>query len=836
MHRFRGMRKIFATGRCQEVCRSINWVQMSAINRLGQRTAGLGPREGSGAAAGPFFLPRSISLWTALAVALLVALAGGRAAALEALTDDPKTPWHITADEITYDDQLQQYIARGNVDVTKLDRRLKADFVRFDYRNMVAAASGNVIMTVGQDVLSGDRMEMDLNSETGTVYGGGLFVEEKHFFIRGETIQKVGPRDFKVQRAVLTSCDGDPPAWKITGRNLKVALEGYGTVTHPVLWLRNVPVLYAPFMFFPVKEKRQSGLLTPEAGVSDRRGLQYVQPFFWAINDSSDATFYLDYMADRGVKTGGEYRYMLDQNSKGVAMFDYLEDREVDDGSGSSSSDFGFTDDAYLRPNTDRYWFRMKADQALPQDFFARLDLDFVSDQDYLKEFEDGYAGYTRSDQMFGRLFGRDLDDKDDAIRSNSLTINRVWSRYSFNALTNWEDDVIARRQDKQNTAESTLPAIGFNGLRQPLPGSPLYFNFASSYFHNYTEDADRNQRVDVHPRVYWPFRWQNYLAADPSVGLRETAWYIDRFDDASTENDRTLNRELYDLRMDLSTDVFKTFKTGLSGVDRIRHTLRPQVVYKFIPDKDSDQFPDFDRIDSILKKNQVTYSLTNTLTSRHSKTPRAEAAAPSGGESLPDVDYREFLRFRLEQSYDITEANENDPKKFRNQKTLKREAFAPLFGELELVPGRNLSLQAGAEWSVYEDNFVSRNIAAHLTDLRGDHLFFEHRFTRAALLRDLDTGIVTNTKQSETLYADAGVRLADWLWAYGEYEYNLEDKLVQRAGFGLAYIAQCWSVGLGFLQKDEDREIAFMVSLHGLGTIGEMNVGRSIASPLDWN
>ncbi|MGD8959101.1 MAG: LptA/OstA family protein, partial [Desulfobacteraceae bacterium] len=300
-------------------------------------------------------------------MALLLALAAVPAGALQPLTDDPDQPWHITADEISYDDKLQVYIARGNVDITKLDRRLKADYARFDYRNMLAEASGNVIMTVGQDVLHGDRMEMDLRSETGTVYGGGLFVEEKHFFIRGETIQKVGPRDFKIHRAVLTSCDGDPPAWKITGRNLKVALEGYGTVTHPVLWVRNVPLLYSPFMVFPVKEKRQSGLLTPEAAVSERLGTQYVQPLFWAINDSSDATFHVDYMSERGVKTGVEYRYMLDEFSKGVAMYDFLEDRKVDDGTGSSSQDYGFTDDNFLRPNSDRYWFRMKANQALPQ-------------------------------------------------------------------------------------------------------------------------------------------------------------------------------------------------------------------------------------------------------------------------------------------------------------------------------------------------------------------------------------------------------------------------------------------------------------------------------------
>ena len=766
-----------------------------------------------------------------------------RAAALQPLTDDPDKPWHITADEISYDDQLQQYIARGNVDITKLDRSLKADFVRFDYRNMVAMASGNVIMTVGEDVLTGSRMEIDLNSETGTVYDGGLFVKENHFYIKGQTIQKVGKNDYTVDEASITSCDGDPPAWKITGRDLKVTLEGYGFVKHAALWARNVPVLYSPFMFFPVKEKRQSGFLTPEASISNRKGVEYVQPFFWAINESSDATFYADYMTDRGLKGGVEYRYMLDDYSKGVVMFDFLEDREVDDGTGSSSDDYGYTDDDYLRPNSDRYWFRMKADQALPYDFNAKLDLDFVSDQDYLKEFEDGYSGFSQTDRMFERLFGRDLDDNDDAIRTNSLNLNRIWSSYSFNALVNWQDDVIARRQDKENTAESTLPAVAFSGVRQPLLDSPVYYDFTSSYFHYYTEDAVRDQRVDVHPRFYWPLRWQNYLNVEPSVGLRETVWYIDRFDDDATDRDRTFSRELYDLRLDLSTDIFKTFKTTLGGVDRIRHSIRPQVVYDYIPNEDQDKFPDFDSIDSILKKNRVTYSLTNTLTSRYRKARRPAAgagdegeAAPAADASLPDYAYREFLRFKLEQSYDITEANENDTEKFRNQETLAREPFSPLLGELELVPGRYVSLQADAEWSVYEDTFLSRNIAARFTDLRGDHLFVEHRFTRDSVIRDLDDGTVTTTDRSETLYADTQIRLADWLWAYGEYEHNLEDNEVLRAGFGMEYIAQCWSFGLGFLRKDEDRQITFMVSLRGLGRLGESHVGRSIASPFDWN
>ncbi len=112
--------------------------------------------------------------------------------------------------------------------------------------------------------------------------------------------------------------------------------------------------------------------MAPQFGYSDRKGTEYIQPFYWAINQSSDATFYVDYMADRGEKLGLEYRYVLDESSKGTLMYDFLNDRKVDDGSLDSSDKWGYEDDDVLRPNSDRYWFRMKHDQALPFVFFRK--------------------------------------------------------------------------------------------------------------------------------------------------------------------------------------------------------------------------------------------------------------------------------------------------------------------------------------------------------------------------------------------------------------------------------------------------------------------------------
>ena len=75
---------------------------------------------------------------------------------------DPNRPWRLEADEINYDQNSDEYSARGNVLIYKGNIKLLADFVRFDHKTMKAYAEGDVIFTNGEDILSGTSMEMDL--------------------------------------------------------------------------------------------------------------------------------------------------------------------------------------------------------------------------------------------------------------------------------------------------------------------------------------------------------------------------------------------------------------------------------------------------------------------------------------------------------------------------------------------------------------------------------------------------------------------------------------------------------------------------------------------------
>lgn len=704
-----------------------------------------------------------------------------------------ETPWRIEADRLTWDRQADIYTASGAVVIRKDDITLTADSVTFHQETMEALAAGNVLLVSNSDRLTGEEMTINLDSGTGVVSRGELFLEQKHFYIRGDDIRKTGEASFSVTRGSLTSCDGENPDWRITGSEVDVTVEGYGTATHATLWARSIPVFYVPYVIFPVKLERQSGLLPPQVGYSNRNGIKYLQPFFWAIGRSTDATFYYHHLQHRGEKVGGEFRYALSDDSKGTLMMDSFTDRKIDDGTPEAGRKWGYTDDRAIRPNTDRYWFRMKADQELPWRFDAKLDLDVVSDQDYLREFSDGYTGYRDTDDNFKSRFGRDIDDKNDPTRGNRLNINRIWTTYSFNADVEWYDNVINRRLADTDPTLHHLPRVALSGLKHPLPHTPLFIDMTSDYTYFYRRDGFTGHRGDFHPRIYLPLHWKNYLALEPSTGFRQTAWRLDRHDPGPVEPEDDHRREIFDFRVDLSSDLYRVFDADAGPLEGIKHILAPKIQYLYIPEKDQSDFPLFDDMDRIEETHRITLSVTNLLAPTRSP---EDATIGSGINSdQTQRSSRPLCRLLIEQPYDLNKKKSDDDK-----------PFEPLYAQLELDPAANLSLRTDAKWDHDDGELIAHGIGFGLSDQLENRLFCEHRYRR-------DT--------AQSIYLDAAVAVVPSILLIGDYERNLKNHQDIRKSIGGQYRTQCWAFMISFTHEDNDKSVGFMVTLYGLGDIG---------------
>ncbi len=723
---------------------------------------------------------------------LLIHVIGFSHAGAADLPDPSTLPWHINADRIEYDQTQQHYTAIGNVTLSRQGRTLTADNVQLNQKTREAVAQGNVRLVYGEDIMSGDRLQINMDSETGTLSNGSLFISKNHLYLSGQKIRKTGPQTYEAKNISVTSCDGDDPAWKLTGQNFKVTIEGYGYAKNTALWAGKMPVLYSPFLFFPAKLKRQSGLLMPEIGYADRKGRQYLQPLYWAIDDASDATLYTHYMSERGLRTGLEYRYVLDERSLGTVMAEGFQDFRIDDGQKDNSERWGYDDDE-LRINKDRYWVRMKHDQGYDSGVSVKLDIDVVSDQDYLHEFKSGYNGFNQTQAYFQNTFGRDIDDYNDPVRLNRLNINRTWRQYSFNTDLRWYDDVIKRRIEHSDDTLQQLPAISLSGVKQPLAGSPVYFDVTSSYSHFYRINGTRGHRADIYPRIYYPATLWQTLSIEPSAGLRQTAWQVDQYETRPDHDRDTLYRAIYDLKLDMSTEIFRIYDFRPAGSDRLKHAIIPEIQYAYTPEQDQSDFPEFDDLDLIEPENLITYGFTNIFTAR----------APDFSDNGPTAySYRPFLRFKLSQSFDINKEREGDP-----------EPFSAILAELDLTPGHYVALDMDSNWSPYGNQFETFSAILKLWDLRGDSLEIDYRFTS-------DTSDATQDGIESIRLAGMAVLSSKWLLRAG-FEYDLFDDKEIESRAGVSYKTQCWGVDIDYFTEEGNNSFSIMFNLAGLGSIG---------------
>ncbi len=734
-------------------------------------------------------------IFVSLCLCLVLVPGAARAQDFEAFLDklnrnDTELPWTIDADSLRYDEKTQLFTAEGHVVITKGDRLISAERVQFDQQSMTALAEGNVKVITGGDLLTGSRIELDLDNRTGVVYDGSIHLRENNFRITGQRILKTGEKTYRIENAGVTTCDGSPPDWIINGKQIDVTLEGYGIVEGATLRAGGIPVIYLPYLVFPAKTKRQTGLLAPQLGASSRWGYFINQPLFWAFSESADATFYANYMTERGNKMGAELRYALSETGKGAWMVDYLNDRRIDDGTGDSSEKWGYPDDGLLRPNRDRYWFRGGHYFTTADDWRGRLEVDLVSDQDYLTEFKNGYSGFDATNAYFLRTFARQLDDYTDPLRLNRFNLARTWDKVNLDIDFQWTDDVIKRRFEETDDTLQRLPAIVLNGIKQQMFSPELYFDLFSSYNHFYRQEGDKGQRLDIYPRGYWPARFGRYFFLEPSIGVRETLWWTD----PTEEGSRFSNRQLWDAQVEMKSDIYNIFTIDRMRFDRIKHIVRPRIVYEYVPDVGQGDLPDFDFIDRISPANLVTYSLNNFFIGR---SPRATPPDGAGDES-PQYDYREMIRFNLEQSYYFDPAARQDATARE-----KEQSFSPIGAELDIWLTPYVSVDAEAKWDVYDNRLDSTSVAMRLADSRGDRLTTAYSFSRDRI---------------DSIVADLLVNWNQSLATEFIYEKNLRTNERLQTGMRLLYSAGCWGVQVSYLEQPSDRKIEFAINLFGLG------------------
>ena len=685
-------------------------------------------------------------------------------------------PVTIEADSIAYDGDEDVFHAAGKVLITFSGGYLKTDAATLNRTTNQALAVGHVYVQSDQDILEGEKVSFNIVSRTGMVDDGKMFIAQNHFYIKGERIEKKSEAPYRLENATVTSCDGDAPDWRIAGSELDLTVDGYGVLKNFRFLARDLPLLYLPYLIFPAKTTRQSGLLFPMFTYSsDKNGLDIQVPFYWAISESADATFYQRYMSQRGFKEGVEFRYYPSAETSGTLYADFLNDhKNVKETVGSISRDW--------QESRNRWSFYLNHETTFSSGFSIRSDIRRVSDHWYFKDFSSSNYYLDNYSASGTELFRRITFFGDESLGSldSTVRLTKDWSLYNLTALARYTDDLSLQTND---ATLQKYPEVILTGFRQPLFGSPLQLEFTSGYNYFYRQTGQKGHLWDISPTLYLPQKLGPYVQMVPQAGFRGNVW--DRTDNLDSR-DKYGDREVFQTGATLLTEVSRVFDVGAAGIDKIRHAIRPELTYTYIPEASQSYLPDY--LSSISASNSLTYALTNTITSR-----------TKGKDGK--VSYREMMRLKLAQTFDIQESRRDV-----TSGTADNRPFGAVTLELDLSPIPSLSFAARNIYSVNSGVWTQTNYDLAVSDNRGDSAILGYRYTQNSVEE-----VNLTLKAAVTPSLDA---------LYILRQNRLDNKTIEST-YGIKYRKQCWIFEFNITDTSSDRAFMFYFSLLGLGRSG---------------
>jgi len=632
-------------------------------------------------------------------------------------------PWTLKSDKLESIDDGVIVEATGGVLLQRGDDYLKADFARYYTATNWIFVRGNVEARMGRDTLTATEAEFDLNSRTGWLKNGSIFMAGPHMYVSGKQVDKLFGDRYAFKNAKLTLCDGDRPAWSVSANQVDVEIDGYATLRHTTLNILDIPVMDAPFIMLPAKTTRQSGLLLPDFGYSSMNGAFYAQPYFHVIDESRDLTFTATYMGRAGFMPGIEYRSHTRDKDKTWLALDALSDRHTIH---NESEDFVNDTDRKINTNEERWWLRGMGDGFVgDSEWRYRYNLDLVSDQNYLRQFRNMKTGFDYSRDSLYNMFGRDLPEVDENRVSEGF-LYREWDRFMVTAGFRYEQIAHLGHGNEHHSDDTTVQRIPVNAYLfkgRIVEDLPFEIQGEVSSTYEYRAKGVRGLRTEIHPELSVPVALPG-MSIILNGGVRQT-WYNSSHTDMSetSQSNRgggNKDRFIPEASAVAYTQFSRTWQmperaleataenVGESRWVGLMHRIQPRLTYGWIPDRDQSDNPIFEDLDRIKPSQQIRASVTNIFTTKNSTVTRLK-----NGYGYNET-YRDPVRWELATGYDFDEAERH---KFRDE--FSRKPMQDLYSYLEFSPLDWLSLSSRTYLSMYGDGLTRSDSTLTLRNAR---------------------------------------------------------------------------------------------------------------------
>ncbi|HEY5000098.1 MAG TPA: LPS-assembly protein LptD [Usitatibacter sp.] len=441
-------------------------------------------------------------------------------------------------------------VATGNVTLRQRGATIRADRVDYLADDQTAIATGHVRLEREGDVASGPVLRYRLDKDTGEM-DSPVFefpkTPERRTSSRGQAARALLEEDRKSRlfQAKYTSCPAPRDDWFIRVRELDLdTSRNVATSFTTTVFFLGLPILYLPYMSFPLDNKRRSGFLAPTFGTSGQSGFEASIPYYWNIAPNMDATITPKIFTKRGVQVGTEFRYLY---PKFAGEFDteFMPNDKIATG--------------------ERYFLGLRHGQQLGGGWTFAVNAQKVSDNNYFRDLTTKIA----------------LTSQTNLPRDATIAYgNDVWS-------------VSARVLGYQTLQDplqavpipyNILPQILANGSKQNVYGFDWQWASELSNFRHPV--LPNGQRFIAYPSVAYPMR-QGYGYIIPKIGYNFTRYNMDQNSSGLESASRGL--PIASLDAGLFFDRPATW-----GARAFTQTLEPRLFYLDIPFRDQTKLPNF--------------------------------------------------------------------------------------------------------------------------------------------------------------------------------------------------------------------------------------------------
>lgn len=733
----------------------------------------------------------------------------------------------------------------GNVVITQPGRLLHADKVYF-YRDPKTGKITNMDLlgeTKLQEpnlLIKAKKAHLNLNNQSGyfthiiyrillrntTLLMGTNEGMPINAWGSASAVEQTHPGLIILHNSTYSTCSPVNPTWKLSAKKIILNRDiGRGKAYNTRLDFHGLPILYSPYLAFPIDDRRESGFLFPSLGTSSQSGLAIGFPYYWNIASNYDFLFTPTVLSKRGVQLNGQFRY-LTRKSQGKVVANYLPyDRAAAQLTDQIPLLYPNTN-PLIYPRTDRKALSWQDQHQWSPRWTSTVNFNWVGDDYYLEDFNE--PSIIAINQL-----------------AQQAQLNYTGDIWNFTARIHRYQTLHPLNQSPVNNPYNSLPEIDLNSITQNFHGFNVQINNQLSYFQRLNDPGELTKppqalRLNVLPSISYPMRNKSaYLV--PRVQLSVTHYNIkNQVAGYKSEIQRTI--PLFSVDSGLYFDR----QTSWGGHSYLQ-TLEPRLFYLNVPYRDQNNIPIFDSalipfsydslfmtnrfsgFDRIGDANQISFALTTRLLDQYTG---EEKLSASIGEIYYFENRRVFLCNPLERQLSTPGILCANPFTVVG-KTSPTEKFSPIVGQINYNINALWSTTANIAWDPTSHDII--NAAANIQYHPHPNQLFNINYGRIRFGDLFVTTPPTPPNSPQNDFNRLGFSFATPLkhqWStVGGWNYNFSHKYSQSFFYGLQYDSCCWAfrvvAGRTFFALNQNNGPLFnnvvylQFQLKGLSTVG---------------